>query len=196
MQLAIDVTLVVCAMAFELAHIAMARHALHAGLPVFAMRPSDTRRDLINAYPGNGLAGLAEFGQFDDGRLSLAMLAWQAMKVPSPGRSSDCRGRIRVARLALQFQSEVSLVAVRNGLLRRGTRSEIVQHFLLGWRSRRLLRSRAAADQKQKRKYNSREHGQNIPGVLHDETPCGAQSPHTRAFENPALGNPAAADAR
>lgn len=131
----------------ELAHIAMAHHALHAGLQVFAMRPSDTRRDLINAYPRNELTGLAEFGQLDDGRLILGDVgvAGHAGAGRREGHLISGVG-IGVAHLALQFQSKVSLVAVRNGLLRRRMRSEIVQHFLLGRGSRRLLRSRVAGD--------------------------------------------------
>lgn len=87
----------------ELAYIAVAHRALHAGLQMFPVRPGDAGGDLIDAHPGNGLAGGGEARQLHN-----RGFVFRHRRVASHARAR-CRKRhlvsgigICVAQLALQ----------------------------------------------------------------------------------------------
>lgn len=96
----------------ELAHLAVAVHALYARLEVLAMRPGDAGGHLIHAHPGNRLSGASELGELLNCRAVLgdAIVAARA--------GGDSRERHLVAGLgidvalpALQSAADMSPVA-------------------------------------------------------------------------------------
>ena len=102
---------------FHLGHLAMARFALYAGLHMSAMRPVHTCKDSIDTHPGNSFSGLCEASELLYGRLTLGNRV-MARHARAGGRvSHQLAGfRIRVATRARQPQSQVRLMAVREGL--------------------------------------------------------------------------------
>ena len=115
----------------ELLDVPMAHHALHAGLQMSTVRPSHSRRELINAQPAN---------RFRDCRVA-----------PNTGAGSGkrhlCAGiGIDVALLALEPLCHVRFVAEWKGLLRRRMRCRVIRHLLFGGP---LLRTRTEREKQQ-----------------------------------------------
>jgi len=106
---------------------------------MFAMAPSHTGQDDVNASPRNWIVGVGQFGKFQDG-CRLFGDCGVALHAFSTGwkRNQIARVWIRVAILALQTQREMLFVAEGDGLHRRHRSSQIVRHIAY-WRQRLRL---------------------------------------------------------
>ena len=145
---------------FDLPDVAMAHGALHAGLQMCAVRPSDAGRHLIDAPPRNGLIGFCKFTQLDDrGPIFCdGRVAHHAGARRGEGHLIAGIG-IRVAGLAAHTSRHVQLMAEGNRLLGRGMRRDVVGDFLLRRRAllSALLRARREAQEK---KHDCQRHKQ------------------------------------
>ena len=106
---------------------------------MFAIAPSHTRQEDVNASPRNWILGVRQFGEFQDG-CRLFGDCGVALDAFSTGwkRNQIARVWIRVAILALQAQREMLFVAEGDGLHRRHGSNQIVRHIAY-WRQRLRL---------------------------------------------------------
>ena len=136
----------------HLGDLPLARLTLDACRDVFAVRPDHSGRNRVDAHPRDGWTRLGEGGEFPDrGFLGGGGVARHAFRGRRE-RHQIPRLRICVARSALEIQGQVYLVAIRDGLRRRGVLGRIVRHLFLGVRdSCRLLRFYNSSREEQRR---------------------------------------------
>jgi hypothetical protein len=136
----------------DLGDVAVAHHALHAGLQMRAVRPGNSGGHLVNTHPGDGLIGFCEIGELHDCGpvFRHRCVARHAGAGSREGHLIAGIG-IGVAGLASEALRDVQFVAERDGLRGGGVGRKVIPYLLLG-RLRRLLRPRTEANQKHNRK--------------------------------------------
>jgi hypothetical protein len=152
----------------DLGDVAVAHDALHAGLQMRAMRPGNPGRHLVHAHPRDGLIGFCEVGEFHNCG-PVFRHSGVARHAGAGSREGHLIARIRisVAGLASEALRDVQFVAERDWLRGSGMGRKVIPHLLPG-RLRRLLRSRAEANQKHDRKGD--EEAGDFPFTCHRRT--------------------------